>query len=494
MASDRFGPHGTQGSPIGLGKLGQGLRGVGVHVGAHGAVGALGKPLETLLQHGLDVVLDGALANSLQEAALRLHLLQRLPDLPGQLVRQPLHVPGTARGVRRLEQVELLAEHHLSVARDTTGELRPRPQRLVETADGQAVDAAHNAGEGLRRVAQHVHVGIVHGLGEERGAAEDLRPLRLPVAAEARGDLGPDAARGPDLGDLHEEIGAQGELESKPAGELRDVDAPLLKRPQGLDGRGHGVGDLLNRAGPPVVEDGAPDQDRSQRGFPLTGPDDRLRHLVEKRGEGGRKGALLQERGEGIRPHAPREIAEGNLPFRGKGVEQGEERQCGRPRMDIEGMAARQIFEQCLQVLEGGYGDPGGDGPLRIGIKPLQGAAVQDEGDGRGSAVELVYNGLVGLLGQSLVAELSDLPGTSKVAGRRGSAQGIGPRESPGCLEVPGIRVRVERVERNSLVGGGEHALLEGRPLQGRNGRLLPSLVARRGELAKIDLGQGHRG
>ena len=89
-SAKRLGAFGTLRPPVRLRELRQGLRRIGVHVGADGTVGTLRKPLETLLQHGLDVPLDDALADALQESTRRLYPLEFLPNPPGQFVGQLL--------------------------------------------------------------------------------------------------------------------------------------------------------------------------------------------------------------------------------------------------------------------------------------------------------------------------------------------------------------------------------------------------------------------
>ena len=84
--------------------------------------------------------------------------------------------------------------------------------------------------------------------------------------------------------------------------------------------------------------------------------------------------------------------------------------------MDVQGMARRQVAQERVQVVERRDGDAAVLGSVRVGIQPLQRAAVQDEGHGGGPAVELVHDPLVDIARQGLVTELNDLLASIRIA------------------------------------------------------------------------------
>ena len=267
----------------GLGGLGslQGLLGhVGVHVAAHGPILPGGQPLEAIGQCGRDLALDGAGAQGLQHAAGGLDLLDLLPDGLAQLAGEGLHIPGAARRVHGGEQVELLLHHDLDVPGDAAGEGIAVPNGCVEGQDLHAADAAHHAGEGLGGGPKHVHIGIIEGGGELAGLREDVDALGLFACAVGLHELGPDHADRPELGDLHEEVGTQAEVEADVLRRLIHGVAPGHHLVDVGKAGGQGRGGLLNGVGAAVMVDGALHIDDLQLGGVLEGALQRGGHLI----------------------------------------------------------------------------------------------------------------------------------------------------------------------------------------------------------------------
>ncbi len=151
----------------------------------------------------------------------------------------------------------------MNVARDTLRDLSAWAYGVVKAADLHRVDTADRAGEGLGGRPENVDVGVVYGRGKVRGARDDVYlSILVGVGAEGLGDLRPNGTRGPDAGDFHKEVGAQGEAEFYVRhGDLR-LNAAVAHRPDVGDRRAHRVGGLLCGARAAVVVDVAANQYR----------------------------------------------------------------------------------------------------------------------------------------------------------------------------------------------------------------------------------------
>ena len=132
--------------------------------------------------------------------------MERRPDFFLHLARQRLNRPRTAGGVDRLQETEFLLEHDLDVARNAARKLIALADGFIKRRTLKGVDAADNAREDLRRVAEHVDIRIVNGLEEECGARMDTHLLRLGIPAKGLHDLCPERAHSAQLSDLQEEV------------------------------------------------------------------------------------------------------------------------------------------------------------------------------------------------------------------------------------------------------------------------------------------------
>ena len=93
----------------------------------------------------------------------------------------------------------------------------------VERRHLHRVDTADGGRHGLGRAAQHVDVGIVDGLVPARGLGVDHHLAgAVLLGVVALDDVGPEHARGAQLGDLQEVVGADREREAQLAGDLVD--------------------------------------------------------------------------------------------------------------------------------------------------------------------------------------------------------------------------------------------------------------------------------
>ncbi len=476
---------GAHGAVDALEGLARGLRGlggldpfqwllghIGVHVAAHGPILPGGQPLEPVGQGGGDLRLDGAGAEGFQHAAGSLDLLDLLPDGFAQLAGQGLHVPGAARRVHGREQIELLLHHHLDVPGDAAGETVAVANGRVEGQHLHAADAAHHAGEGLGGGAKDVHVGIIEGGGKLGGLGEHVDGLGLLAGAVGLHELSPHHADGPELGDLHEEVGAKAEVEADVLGYLIHREALFHQGVDIAEGGRESRGGLLDGVGAAVVVDGALDVDDLQFGGHLQGALQGLGHLLHVAIKAAVEAALLHGLAHGVGAYAAGEgRVVAHLVLAAE--DGGEEGQGGGACVDGQGgVPELDLIEEGLHVAE------------RV---ELHGLGV--EVHGAGALVELLQQDLVGLLGVMGLHLLGDLPGFLGVACGLGAPEEVGGAgESQALLVGGGLGLGIDGRERDALRRFGEQLLLENAALQAFDGRGLPGLVGRGREFI-----EGHR-
>ena len=118
--------------------------------------------------------------------------------------------------------------------------------------------------------ADHVVVGVLLGERHARGLAVRAQHQRLRVLRlELRHHPVPQQAGGPELGDLHEEVHADGEEEREPPGERVDVEAAVEGGAHVLEAVGDRERQLLVGRRPGLLHVVAGDRDRVE-----------LRHVV----------------------------------------------------------------------------------------------------------------------------------------------------------------------------------------------------------------------
>ena len=137
----------------------------------------------------LDAQLRHARLDRLRHAAERLDLLDELPRLVGEAVRERLDVVAAAERVDDVGDARLLGEDQLRVARDARRELARERDRLVERVGVQALRAAEHRGERLDRGAHDVVVRVLLGERHARRLAvraqhQRRRLLRVELADE----------------------------------------------------------------------------------------------------------------------------------------------------------------------------------------------------------------------------------------------------------------------------------------------------------------------
>jgi hypothetical protein len=196
----------------------------------------------------LDAQLRQAVLDGLGHAAERLHLLDQLPRLVGEVLRQRLDIVGAAERIDDIGDAGLVFEDQLGVAGDAGGEIRRQRHRLVEGVGVQRLRAAEHRRHRLEGGAHDVVVGVLLGERDARRLAVRAQHLRaVGLGAEIRHDLRPELARGAQLRRLHEEVHADAEEEGQPAGERVDVEAARLGGADIFHAVGERVGELLRQ-------------------------------------------------------------------------------------------------------------------------------------------------------------------------------------------------------------------------------------------------------
>ena len=147
--------------------------------------------------------------------------------------RQPLDEIRAAERIDDAGDAALVRDDLLRAQRQRRRFLGRQRQRLVERVGVQRVGAAEHRGERLQRRAHDVVVGLLRGERDAGGLGVEAqlpRPLVARLEAIAH-DLGPELARGAELGDLLEEVVVRVEEERDARREVVDgqtgVDAVL---------------------------------------------------------------------------------------------------------------------------------------------------------------------------------------------------------------------------------------------------------------------------
>ena len=200
----------------------------------------------------LDTHLRDALLDGLGHTAGLLDLLDVGPGLASQLEGELLDVGGTAPGIDDAAGARLLLDEQLGVSSDTSGEVCRQGDGLVEGVGVQGLGVSLGGSHGLHTGTDDVVVHVLSGQRPARGLrvgtqAHGLRVLRSELVDE----LGPQHASRAHLGDLHEEVGANGPEEGQTRCELVDLQAHRLASADVVDSVGQGVGhlDVGGRAG-----------------------------------------------------------------------------------------------------------------------------------------------------------------------------------------------------------------------------------------------------
>ena len=209
-----------------------------------------------------DAHLGQARLDGLGHAAEFFDLLHMAPGALDEFLGEGFHVVRAAPGVDHLADAGLVLEIELGVAGDARGEVGGERNGLVESVGMQALGVPKGGGHAFDDGAGDVVVGVLFleapagglGMGAERQGLGIL-------GTELVDGLGPEQARGPHLGHLHEVVHADGPEEGDARGEGVDVHAGLDAGAQIFESVGEGVAELDVGGGPGLLHMVAGDAD-----------------------------------------------------------------------------------------------------------------------------------------------------------------------------------------------------------------------------------------
>ena len=230
-------------------------------VGAQDGLAAGGHVAELLGSALLDEALDHALTDGFEIAAFVLDLVEQVPSGHGQTLGEVLDVVGTCGGVGHLVEVGLFLEDELLVAGDTVGEVGGDLKRRVERHHGEGIHTAEDGRHGTCGGAQHVDIRIVEAHAEFGVGRMDVHLGVLFLASVGLHDVGPQQTIGTQLGQFHEVVLSDGEVEAHLGCNFVDGQTFLGEFVEVLGTHGEAEGHLLDDGGTGVGKHMAVDAD-----------------------------------------------------------------------------------------------------------------------------------------------------------------------------------------------------------------------------------------
>ena len=150
-----------------------------------------------------------ARGNRLGHAAHLVDLFDDLPRLFGQIIGQLLDIVRARQRIDDLGHLGLVLQDQLGVARDTGREFGRQRNRLVKRVGMERLRPAQNRRHRLVCRADHVVIGVLFLQADARGLTVGAQHQGFRVlGVELAHDAVPQEARRAQLGDLHEEVGA----------------------------------------------------------------------------------------------------------------------------------------------------------------------------------------------------------------------------------------------------------------------------------------------
>ncbi len=215
-------------------------------------------PMGEVPRAGLPGVDDAPLHHSLLEGgddpAGLLDLLEAHPRGAGQVVGEPLDVPGPARGIDHPGEVRFVDQHCLGVAGEAATELGAvGATDVVVGLDRDRIGAADPCRERSDGRAQQVHPRVVPA--HHRGRRDRVQHRCTHIAPRTRdvGDAGPESTRGAELRDGEELVGRGGDAELQLAERGVDVEPGRDESPGRGDARRERAPELFGVGAPGVV-------------------------------------------------------------------------------------------------------------------------------------------------------------------------------------------------------------------------------------------------
>ncbi len=178
-------------------------------------------------------------------ATVGFHLFKVGPRLVHDLMGQAFKIPGTAPGVDRAADAGLCLQVQLGIAGDTGRKIGRQGNGLIQGVGVQRLGAAEGRSHAFNTGAGHVVEGILLGQRPARSLAMGAQGQRFWVlGVKLFEQLGPQQAPGPQLGHLHEVVGAFGPEKAQPRRKFVNFQARLQARAHIFESIGQRVGQL----------------------------------------------------------------------------------------------------------------------------------------------------------------------------------------------------------------------------------------------------------
>ena len=272
---------------------------------------------------------------------------------------------------------------------------------------------------------------------------ERLGVLRVELADQPR----PQRAGGAELGDLHEEVHADGPEEAQPRGEAVDVEAGVEAGAEVLDAVGQRVGELEVGGRPGLLHVVAGDGDRVEPRHVLGGVAEDVGDDPHARRRRVDVGVADHELLEDVVLDGPAELLRLDALLLGRGDVERHHRQHGAVHGHADAhLVERDAVEERARVVDrvdghAGHADVAAD-PRVVGVVAAVGGQVEGDAEALLAGGEVAPVERVGLLGGREPGVLADGPRLGRVHRRVRAAQ---ERAEP--------RPRVERVEALEVLG-----------------------------------------
>ena len=193
------------------------------------------------------MLLGIASLQSLNHTAHALDFLELSPNLLHDLLGQRFHCPRATSRVNGAQHAKFLLQHNVQVAGNTTGEDITLTNQLVKGRILIGVNAAHNTGEGLGAVTQHIYIGIDHSFGKAGATTMDHNGAVSLLSAKGFHNGCPYLTQSTQLSNFHKEVCALVKGKIQGSSNILEGNTAFLHFTNILYSASEGVSNLLHR-------------------------------------------------------------------------------------------------------------------------------------------------------------------------------------------------------------------------------------------------------
>ena len=238
---------------------------VGILVGTQQNLFAASHIGVTGLGRSVDLILNKALFHGFVETALLLYFEEEFPSLLGNRHGEGLYIVRAGSRVGNAVDMRLLLEQQLLVAGDTLRKFIGLLVGFIEGSGRNRIYTSQSSRHGLGLRAEQIDISIEYGLVEFRSLSMSLH-LAGTVASGIVlfYNLSPQHAGGTELGQLHEVVGRDAEVEFDSIGNLIDRETFLGKSGQPFVTPSQGETQLLRNERTGIVQHHGIDSQHSE--------------------------------------------------------------------------------------------------------------------------------------------------------------------------------------------------------------------------------------